>query len=316
MQKKPEHTDSYAVIIGASGLDVVGRMDTTPQTDTSNPAHIQVSYGGVARNVAENLSKLGQTVYLISIVGNDGTGHHLIDHLEKIGVDVKGCILSDERTTGVYMALLTPDGSRKHALVDRKIMDYLTPTNIQAQETKIKDASIIFMDANLTPSTIKAVLQLARRYHVPICADPSSTNLTNRLKPHLKGIDILTLNSAEAASLTGSTCCIDDLDSNIRAGRKLLDMGVKTAIIAMAEYGVCYVTAETNGHIPAITTPIIDPTGAGDAFTAAVLYGYMNDLSIDDGIRLGVTAASLTIRTPGSVIPDLSLEKLYENLII
>ena len=57
-----------------------------------------------------------------------------------------------------------------------------------------------------------------------------------------------------------------------------------------------------------------DPTGAGDALTAAVLFGLLNDMPIDDAVRLGVAAASLTLTYRGSVIPDLSLEKLYDQL--
>lgn len=316
MPKKKTEQEQHALVIGASGLDVVGRMLGPLDLDTSNPAQIQVSYGGVARNVAENLAKLGCLVHLISVVGNDGSGHYLMDHLKKTGVDMSGCLFSNSHSTGVYMAMLSEDGSRAQALYDRSIMNYLTPTNIQANEAQFVDASIVFFDANLTPEAIKAVVQMARKHHVPICADPSSTSLAPRLKPYLKHIHILTLNSAEAARLSACDSAIHDLDMNIQAGRKLLEKGTNAVIIAMGEYGVCYVTTESTGHIPAISTPIIDPTGAGDAFTSAVLYGYLNGLSIDDGIRLGVSAASLTIRTPGSVVTDLSLEKLYDNLII
>lgn len=313
---KTQPVDKYAVVIGASGLDVVGRLDAPPLPGTSNPAMIRVSYGGVARNVAENLARLGQAVHLISVVGTDGTGRHLLDHLSGIGIGIEGCILSDANSTGVYMAMLAQDGSRYQALVDRQIMDDMTPTHIRLQSKLIKEAALVFVDGNLPPAVIKTVFHLAHRNHVPICADPTSTSLTKRLKPHLSKIDILTLNAAEAAELSGMDYDLTQIDSNIQAGRKLLELGVTTAIIAMAEYGVCYITHETNGHIPAITTPVIDPTGAGDAFTAAVLYGYLNNLSIDDSIRLGGSAASLTIRTRGSVIPDLSLEMLYDHLII
>ena len=87
-------------------------------------------------------------------------------------------------------------------------------------------------------------------------------------------------------------------------------------VIALAAFGVCYATSETSGYIPAIRTEILDPTGAGDALTATVLFALLNDMPIDDAVRLGVSAASLTLRYPGSVVPDLSLEKLYDHLVI
>ena len=57
-------------------------------------------------------------------------------------------------------------------------------------------------------------------------------------------------------------------------------------------------------------------TGAGDAMTAALLFGLLNDIELDDAIRLGVSAASLTLRHPGSVYPELSLEGLYDQLLV
>jgi pseudouridine kinase len=91
---------------------------------------------------------------------------------------------------------------------------------------------------------------------------------------------------------------------------------VEIALITLAEFGVVYATSQTSGHISAGLTKIIDPTGAGDALTATVIFALLNDMPLDDAVRLGVTAASLTLRHPGTVIPDLSLEMLYDQLLV
>ena len=72
----------------------------------------------------------------------------------------------------------------------------------------------------------------------------------------------------------------------------------------------------TSGQIPAIHTEVVDPTGAGDALTAAVMFALLNDIPVDDAVRLGVSSATLTLRCPVSVVPDLSLQKLYDELVI
>jgi len=59
---------------------------------------------------------------------------------------------------------------------------------------------------------------------------------------------------------------------------------------------------------------VLDPTGAGDAQTAAVLFGLLNGIPLDESVRLGISAAALTLRTPGSVVANLSLEMLYDEL--
>jgi pseudouridine kinase len=65
--------------------------------------------------------------------------------------------------------------------------------------------------------------------------------------------------------------------------------------------------------VPAIRTTIVDPTGAGDAMIATLIFSLLNAIPIDDAVRLGVAAASLTLRYRGAVVPDLSLERLYEQ---
>jgi pseudouridine kinase len=94
----------------------------------------------------------------------------------------------------------------------------------------------------------------------------------------------------------------------------LVSEGVEIAIITMAEFGLGYATASGSGHVPAIKTEVTDPTGAGDALTAAVMFGLLNEIPIDESVMLGLSAASLTLRTPGTVAPKLSLELLYDQL--
>jgi sugar/nucleoside kinase (ribokinase family) len=103
-------------------------------------------------------------------------------------------------------------------------------------------------------------------------------------------------------------------DRALDAARQLVAEGVEIALVTMAEFGVGYASAETSGHVPAVKTEILDSTGAGDAQTAAVLFGLLNGIPLDESVRLGVSAAALTLRTPGSVMPDLSLERLYDGL--
>jgi pseudouridine kinase len=136
------------------------------------------------------------------------------------------------------------------------------------------------------------------------------------LIPHLGKLHLITCNVKEAAALTGQVFEASDSRAALEAARAILSAGVDIALVTLAEFGVVYASSETSGHIPAIQTPIIDPTGAGDALTAAILYGLVNEMELDDAVRLGVSAASLTLRHSGTVFPELTLEKLYEQLVI
>jgi len=307
-------SEKNVVVIGAAGLDVVGRLLEDLQTETSNPAHIRTSFGGVARNVAENLSRLGQPVSLLTVIGKDHIGDEILAHTRQAGVDVSAVFQTDKFPTGFYMGVLDAQGHRQFAFDDMRILDELTESYLSYNQNLFEKAGLIFLDANLPDSALRTIFKLAHKYKLPVCADPTSSALAPRLLPYLKKIKLIAPNSTEAGILTNHPFDGADRDAALDAARALVNQGVEMAFVTMAEFGVCYATSETNGHIPAIRTHVADPTGAGDALTAAIIFALLNEVDLDDAARLGVAAASLTLRHSGAVLPELSLEMLYDEL--
>lgn len=309
-------TEKRVLVLGASGMDIVGRLNQLPEPGVSIPARVRPSFGGVARNVAENLAKLGQPVSLITAVGTGEFGKHLLDYTASAGVDVSACLSTPEFNTSSYLAVLNLDGELQFALDDMRAITALKPSYIRRYSSLFKEAGLIFIDANIPSPTLKTIFSLARAAKVPIAADATSSKLAPKLLPYIQDICLLTANSSEAAVLSETEFEPNNRTAAQQAARKLINQGADTVCISMAEFGVCYATSETSGQVPAIRTKIVDPTGAGDALTAALIFGIMNQIPIDEAIRLGVSAASLTLRHRGSVLPDLSLEKLYDQLIV
>jgi pseudouridine kinase len=305
-------SEKRILVIGAAGIDIVGRLTEMPDPGSSVPAEVRPSFGGVARNVAENLAKLDQKVNFITAVGQNIFGNLLLKHLSETGVNVEACITSNEFYTSSYLAVLSEDGSLNFALDDMRVLSKLTPELIQQQEEMIKHASCLFFDANVPENTVAALIEMANRYQIPIYADATSRTLAKRLQPYLSHFKLLNANTSEAEILCNHEFEVTGRTSALKAARKLVGMGVEMVVIPMAEFGVCYATSDTSGHVPAIKTKILDPTGAGDALSAALIYGFLNDIPLDDTIRLGVLAASLTLRSPGTVLPGISVEKLYD----
>ncbi|MEI7847711.1 MAG: PfkB family carbohydrate kinase, partial [Chloroflexota bacterium] len=262
-----ENTDRV-LVIGASGLDVVGRLQADLQLSTSNPALIRTSFGGVARNVAENLARIGQRVNLLSVIGKDRIGDDVLAHTRHAGVNVSAVYATDKYPTGFYMGVLDEDGLRKFAFDDMRVMEELTDTYLAYNEVLFEKAGLIFIDANLPVKTMEKAFALAHKYNVPVCADPTSRTLAVRLIPHLGQIKLIVPNSMEAGILTGNIFRSSDREAALEAARMLVNMGTEIAFVTMSEFGLCYATSETNGHIPAIRTNVSDPTGAGDALTA------------------------------------------------
>lgn len=305
-----------ALVIGAAGLDVVGKVKVDLKPGTSNPAQIRFSFGGAARNVAENLARLGQPTNLISAVGEDQVGDRLLEQLALAGVGTDAVLRTPDFPTGTYIAAVNSAGLLQFALDDINATSALTPQVILTHQDLFHTSSLVFIDANLPRDTLRTIFSLARKAHLPVCADPASVALASRLGQHLSRLRMVTPNSAEAAIL-----CQREFQGSMRqeafqAAKCLVAQGVELALVTLAELGVVYATSETSGHIPAVRTKIVDPTGAGDALSATVIFALLNDIPLDDAIQLGVTAAALTLQHRGTVIPDLSLEMLYDNLVV
>lgn len=308
--------DGPVIVIGACGIDLVGRLAGELHPGTSNPSQIRTSFGGVAHNVAENLARFGQPVVLLTAVGADVSGEQLTQQLASAGVDVSMVLRIPDQPTGVYLAVVNEKGELQFALDDMRNSAAITPEYLQEHADLFRQAALLFIDANLPPAAIRKAIALGRRARLPICADPTSAALADRLRPYLPRLHLITPNHTEAGVLCERTIEVSKRRQAIDAARCLVSQGVNTVIITLAQFGVCYATSQTAGYIPAIRTEIVDPTGAGDALTAAVIFGLLNDIPLDDALRLGVSAATLTLRHPGAVAPDLTLEKLYDQLVI
>ena len=318
------------VVIGSSVMDVIGRPLTALLPRSSAPGELRMSPGGVARNVAENLARLGVEVTLITAVGDDPPGRQLLEQAEAAGVDVRHALTVTGERTGMYMGVLDPQGGLHLALDDMGLVRSLSRDYLRSKTRVLEQAQAIFLDANVPPDSLELLVAIARRAGIPVAADPTSASLAANLRPHLKDLWLISPNVAEAEILCPQPVPHADRDllrdplrdaqrdaqrdRAIEAARYLVAEGVKIALVTMAEFGVGYASAETSGHVPAVITEVVDPTGAGDAQTAAVLFGLLSGIPLDESVRLGASAAALTLRTNGSVVPDLSLERLYDEL--
>jgi pseudouridine kinase len=307
-------SDLPVLVIGAAGWDMVGSVRSELMPHTSNPAEIRLSFGGAARNVAENLLRLGTEVTLLTVVGKDDTGERLVRSIAEVGANVGAVIHSSQYPTGTYLAVVNRDGKLEYGLDDMRALAELSPKTIHAQEALFEQASLVFIDANLSKETLRTIMSIARRLSLPVCADPTSELLARKLIPYLPRLRLIVPNSGEASILCERKSGPTTRREAIETAKCLVSRGVGIAIVTMAELGVCYATSETSGYVPPMRNEVIDPTGAGDALTAAVLFGLINEMPIDDAVRLGVAAESLTLNYRGAVVPDLSLEKLYDQL--
>jgi pseudouridine kinase len=298
-----------ALVIGAANFDIKGRMFYPPVITSSNSSAIKTSFGGVARNIAENLARLGAPVTLLTAVGDDYAGEDILDSADDVGVDVSRALVIEGETTGTYLAALDDSGDLYLGLDDLRVLRHMTPDYLRLNRDAFKACALVAFDLNLTPEAMLTAIHLAHEYDKPICVDPTSTVLAATLRPHLPMVNIITPNIAEAEEML--RCKIHTPDEALNAARQLVALGAEVVVITQAEKGACYATEDEAGQFPALRVGIRDTTGAGDALTATIIFGILNDLSVGDSLQLGLRAAALTLKSPETVAPELSIDRLY-----
>ena len=310
------HATQPVLVIGAAGIDIKSRPYAALQMGQSNPGVVRNSVGGVARNIAENLARLEVPTVLLTAVGEDHSGDYVVQHIARAGVDTSYVLHVPDRHTGSYVSVQDEDGSLIVAISEYDIVEAITPAYLQKHRALFAEAALAVVDANLSPRALNSVFRWAERYNVPVCADPTSQKLAPKLLPHLHQMYMVAPDAHEAAVLCERPHPPATSEEAIEAAQCLVGRGVQIAIVTLGAQGLAYAAGNEAGHIPALRTPVVDKTGVGDALTAAVIFGLLNEFPLDEAVRLGVAAAALTLRTGETVAPDLSLDRLYDDLVV
>jgi len=293
--------------IGAANLDRKLRAAGPLAMGSSNPASAVESFGGVARNIAENLARMGARVGLITAVGKDSSGSALLAHLDAAGVDTHGAVKLEDAASGTYTAVLDSDGQMVVALADMALYDRITPAFLELRRQQRAGASLIVADLNLNREAIEALQLDAARDGVDLVVVAVSEPKMKRLPESLQGVRLLILNRGELAARLGRT--LDSDDELAAACRALQAQGAQDVVVTLGSRGVLFTTPDGVERLDAPPAQVVDVTGAGDAFSAALvlsLQGGGADLAL--ACRRGLELASLTIACRETVCPQLTPE--------
>ncbi len=290
------------LVIGGSNLDIIGTSLQTLIPGDSNPGSIKRSAGGVGRNITENLARLGLPVSFITVLGEDRTGRRLLNTLEQLDVDM---VVKTTDKTSIYMAICAPDGQTETAISDMKIMDALNSDFLREHQTKIEGAEIVVVDPNLDEVALDFVFKHASRVFV----DGVSASKTVKLKPFLHRIDTLKLNRLELEALSEPDEGTREFEA--KAIQDLLSQGVKRVALTLGDKGAKLITPKGELYREPIHIPIINTTGAGDAFMAGLIYAEKRSLP---ALKTAMTLAEITIEAKSAVNPDLTADMLLERI--
>jgi len=290
----------YIACIGAAHYDEKLKSIDPLRHKSSNPVRSFRSFGGVIRNVAENLARLGVKVKLISRIGNDDRGQRLLREMKALAIEVGGVLLSDTSLTGTYTAILDADGELFIAAADMQVYDEMTPMMLIEASQKVHHCPFWIVDAAFSEECLFHLAK-ERPPGVEFWAMATSVAKVTRWKKALPFVDVLLLNNIELERLAGS---VEDL----------LAMGVKKVIVTQGEKGLFAATKESEISLPALHAQAVDVTGVGDALAASVLFGTSQGLSFEKSLMLGLRGAQLTIESEHTVFPAIAPQLLLDSL--
>jgi pseudouridine kinase len=298
--KDRPHADM--ICIGGANVDRKLRTLAVLQMGTSNPSVQFEAFGGVARNVAENLARLGLPTQLISAVGDDAAGRALMAQAASVGLSTQNTWVARDAATGSYTAVLDDGGQMVLALAAMPLIDGLTPQFLRRSSAERARARLTALDLNLPASSVAALLEEARERGGALVAVAVSEPKMSRLPRDLRGLQCLILNRGELRAL------LPEAGSDTAAFACLHGRGVRQIVLTQGAAGI--VCSEVGGavrHLPAPAVEVVDVTGAGDALAAGIcagLYEFPHD--IDTACQIGLRLAALTLQTTVTVHPDLN----------
>jgi pseudouridine kinase len=295
----------YICVIGAVNVDIIASSYVRLIHQDSNPGTVKISYGGVGRNIAENLCRLGQKVELITVLGDDYHADEISDQCEELGISLKHSLKVKDEHSSMYICINDEKGEMQMAVSVMEVYDELTPAFFETKLDVINGASAVIMDLNLSASAVK---YLCSHVTAPIFVDPVSTRKALKIKPCLKNVYTIKPNRMEAELILGRKIKTDE--EILSAAQRFLDLGVKRVFISLAEKGVCYADLNESGFVRVQKTKVVNTTGCGDAFTAGSVVGFVKNKTIRECAEMGQRASRICLSDEKAVSSKMNLKEV------
>ncbi|MDD3067755.1 MAG: carbohydrate kinase family protein [Acholeplasmataceae bacterium] len=291
------------VVIGGSVIDLFLYPHQKMKLHDSNPGYMKRAFGGVGRNIAENLVRCGVDTTLITVLGKDLWGQEIYENARDLGM----CINYFEvKETPLYISVIHESGEDLVSVALMDEIEKLDKERLASRDVYIEPADFIVIDTNMSEETLNYILHTSK---VPVFVDTISSQKAIRIKQNLKYIHLLKMNLMEAEALSrlnlkdGKT--LDDI------GLYFINEGVKEVIITLGSEGIFYQSKERKELKKPFQTQIKNTTGAGDALFAGVIFAKIHGL---DPVNTGLAAAAINVQSEDAVSMEMNKQNLLKMM--
>jgi ribokinase len=288
------------VVIGSLNADLVSRVAHLPAPGETVSAFAFDTYcGGKGGNQACAAATLGGRVALIGCVGDDAAGRMLRASLEAVGVDVTAVDVVAGVPSGT--ALVTVDtAGQNQIIVVPGANQALTPDRLARHRDLFAAAAVVLLQLEIPLETVRAAARIAREAGALVILDPAPAPTYPLPDDLLADVHYLTPNETELASIANGAAEGAADAAVVSRARTLLGRGVDRVIVTMGDAGAELVEREREHHWPARATHVVDTTGAGDTFNAALAVALAGGAAIEEAGTFACAAASISVSRPGA----------------
>jgi pseudouridine-5'-phosphate glycosidase/sugar/nucleoside kinase (ribokinase family) len=318
------------VVVGGVVFDIISKPSKNEKLvlGTSNPSVCYESDGGVGRNIAEVLARLGSNTAMYSTIGNDSRGKGLRQRLGDCGIislDATIATIENQRSA-TYVAILNENGDLHTACADMDVFNFIAspPSDV------IANADVLVMDANPALKTLQQAARIAKSKGTKVFFEPTSMAKARRIaaddaimscityaSPNLDELLAMDGSLDEKNKAYGDPSYIHDWSQTEEAAQRVLARMCPNEahlIITCGEAGVLLASRSCiNKKITFQMFPpdegvnIQNATGAGDTLAGAFVHAILNGCSIVDAVKIGIEAASISLQySEGAISPHLS----------
>ncbi len=293
-------------VIGGANTDILGFVEHPIVQRDSNPGHIRTSPGGVGRNIAENLARLGITTRLVTSLGEGPTGGEVAASCTEVGIDLL-TVSTPGFAAPRYLAIMDDAGDLALGINDMRALEAITPDAIAVHAAAIDESVVIVLDTNLPAETLEYIAE--RWGDRPVLLDTVSVAKAPRARGLLGKLHTLKTNELEAAALAGTVSGAVDaaVDALLIAGaaRIVVTGGIAGALIASGVSRVRFVP-------PPAT--VVNATGAGDAYMAGLVYAVLAEFDTTHTAAFASAVATVALGSERTVSEALAEQPALDRM--